>query len=46
VQKPPHGRTTAFSGLVIEKTGDFYNASWITHGEVSASGVGMEVENG
>ena len=32
--------------LVIEKTGDFYNVSWFTHGEVSATGVGMEVENG
>jgi len=32
--------------LVIEKTGDFYNASWITNGKVSASGVGMEVEHG
>ncbi|MGH8136659.1 MAG: hypothetical protein ACREVV_00485 [Steroidobacteraceae bacterium] len=34
--------------LVIEKekTGDLYNASWITNGKVSASGVGMEVENG
>jgi len=32
--------------LVIEKTGDFYNASWITDGKVSAGGVGMEVEHG
>jgi hypothetical protein len=32
--------------LVIEKTGNFYNASWITDGKVSASGVGMEVEHG
>ena len=32
--------------LVIEKTGDFYNGSWITNGKVSASGVGMKVENG
>ena len=32
--------------LVIEKTGDFYNVSWITNGKVSARGVGMEVENG
>jgi hypothetical protein len=30
--------------LVIEKAGAFYNASWITDGNVSASGVGMEVE--
>ena len=32
--------------LVIEKTGDFYNVSWISNGKVVASGVGMEVENG
>ena len=32
--------------LVIEKTGDFYNVSWITGGKVGARGVGMEVENG
>ena len=32
--------------LVIEKTGNFYNASWITNGKVSAGGVGMEVEHG
>jgi hypothetical protein len=32
--------------LVIEKTGDFYNVSWITGGKDSARGVGMEVENG
>jgi len=32
--------------LVIEKTGDFYNVSWITNGKVSARGVGMEVKNG
>lgn len=32
--------------LVIEKTGVFYNASWITGGKVSAGGVGMEVEKG
>ena len=32
--------------LVIEKTGDFYNVSWITDGKVSVRGVGMEVENG
>ena len=32
--------------LVIEKAGDFYNVSWITDGEVSAVGVGMDVENG
>jgi hypothetical protein len=25
--------------LVIEKTGNFYNASWITNGKVSASSV-------
>jgi hypothetical protein len=32
--------------LVIEKNGNFYNASWITAGKVSAGGVGMEVEHG
>lgn len=32
--------------LVIEKTGDFYDVSWLTDGKVSARGVGMEVENG
>jgi len=31
--------------LVIEKTGNFYNLSWITNGKVSARGVGMEVDN-
>jgi hypothetical protein len=32
--------------LVIEKAGAFYNASWLTNGNLSAGGVGMEVENG
>jgi hypothetical protein len=32
--------------LVIEKTGDAYNVSWLTNGKVSAIGVGMEVEGG
>ena len=32
--------------LVIEKTKDFYKASWISKGKVAAIGVGMEVENG
>jgi len=31
--------------LVIEKSGDVYNVSWITDGKLSAIGVGMEVEN-
>lgn len=31
--------------LVIEKTGNTYNVTWITAGKVSARGVGMEVEN-
>ena len=31
--------------LIIEKTGDVYNVSWITNGKVSAVGVGMEVGN-
>jgi len=32
--------------LVIEKTGAFYDVSWIVDGKVGARGVGMEVENG
>ncbi|MBW2451672.1 MAG: hypothetical protein JRF07_04855 [Deltaproteobacteria bacterium] len=32
--------------LVIEKTGYTYKLMWLTDGEVSAIGVGMEVENG
>jgi hypothetical protein len=32
--------------LVIEKTGDVYKVLWLIDGEVSAIGVGMEVENG
>jgi hypothetical protein len=32
--------------LVIEKTGDTYKVMWLTNGEVSAIGVGMEVETG
>ncbi|VAV84513.1 hypothetical protein MNBD_BACTEROID02-1976 [hydrothermal vent metagenome] len=32
--------------LVIEKTGDFYDVSWLINGKVAAKGVGMEVENG
>ena len=32
--------------LVIEKTGDFYNVSWITNGKIGARGVGMEDGNG
>jgi hypothetical protein len=32
--------------LVIEKTGDFYNVSWITNGKIDARGVGMEDGNG
>ena len=31
--------------LLIEKTGKFYNLSWITNGKVSARGVGMVVDN-
>jgi len=40
------GRFSDEYDLVIERTGDVYNASWITSGQVSAVGVGMEVENG
>lgn len=32
--------------LVIAKTGDFYDVTWIVDGKVGARGVGMEVENG
>ena len=32
--------------LVIEKTGNFYDVSWLIKGKVAAKGVGMEVENG
>jgi hypothetical protein len=32
--------------LIIEKTGDTYKASWVADGNVSAVGVGMEVEGG
>lgn len=32
--------------LVIEKSGDVYNVSWISSGKLIAIGVGMEVENG
>jgi hypothetical protein len=32
--------------LVIEKSEDVYNVSWITEGKLRAIGVGMEVENG
>jgi hypothetical protein len=31
--------------LLIEKTGDVYNVSWITDSKVSAVGIGMEVDN-
>jgi hypothetical protein len=32
--------------LVIVKTGDVYQVSWIMNGKVQAVGVGMEVEDG
>ena len=32
--------------LTIEKTGDFYDVSWLINGKVAAKGIGMEVENG
>jgi hypothetical protein len=41
-----HGKFSDEYDLVIEKAGAFYNASWITNGNLSAAGVGMEVENG
>jgi hypothetical protein len=32
--------------LVIERNGDFYSGSWLTNGKVSASGVGLKVDEG
>jgi hypothetical protein len=32
--------------LIIEKTGDAYKVLWLVDGNISAIGVGMEVENG
>lgn len=32
--------------LVIKKTGDFYDVSWLIDGKAVAKGVGMEVDNG
>jgi hypothetical protein len=32
--------------LVIESHGDFYSGSWLTDGKVSASGLGMKVDEG
>ena len=32
--------------LLVEKSGDVYNVSWISEGKLGAIGVGMEVENG
>ena len=32
--------------LVLESNGDFYSGSWLTNGKVSASGLGMKVDNG
>jgi hypothetical protein len=32
--------------LVIQKSGDVYDVSWITEGTLSATGVGMEVDGG
>jgi hypothetical protein len=41
-----HGKFSDEYDLVIEKAAAFYNALWITNGNLSAAGVGMEVENG
>jgi hypothetical protein len=41
-----HGKFSDEYDLVIGKAGDFYNASWITNGKVSAGGVGMKVGKG
>jgi hypothetical protein len=32
--------------LVIERNGDFYSGSWLTNGKVSASGLGLKVDEG
>lgn len=32
--------------LVIAKSGDFYDVSWLVDGKIAAKGVGMEVDNG
>jgi hypothetical protein len=32
--------------LVIESNGDFYSGSCLTNGKVSASGLGMKVDDG
>jgi hypothetical protein len=32
--------------LVIERNGDFYSGSWLTNGKLSASGLGMKVDDG
>lgn len=32
--------------LVIERNGDFYSGSWLTNGKLSASGLGLKVDNG
>jgi len=32
--------------LIIERTGDIYEVSWIIEGKVIAAGVGMEIKNG
>jgi len=41
-----NGEALGEYALIIEKTGDFYDVSWLTNGEVAAKGVGMEVQNG
>ncbi len=41
-----NGESSDEYDLVIEKTGDFYNVSWISNGKIGARGVGMEDGNG
>ena len=41
-----HGKFSDEYDLVIERNGEFYNGSWLTNGKVSASGLGMMVDNG
>jgi len=44
VQDPVHQIGREYE-LVIEKTGDLYNVSWIGDGEVGGRGVDMELEH-
>ena len=41
-----YGKFSDEYDLVLERNGDFYSGSWLTNGKVSASGLGMKVDNG